>query len=833
MRFRFLLAALLLLLPASSAAAQAVQPAGTNGNAGLFQQPPRPFQILGISVEGVEDEGMVRFVLQSSGLTVGQQLTLPGDQALAEAIRNIYKLRVFSDVKIVEERRVGEGVFLAIYVKEEPMLTDYTFSGIKKKNRNELKKKIPLFKGSRVRPADLERSRQVIKEFYQEKGYLLADVDVRRETTSENALKLDFAVTRGPRVEVEDIVVKGNEKVSARKIRGKMKETKEDRWWRFWSSSTFKRNDYENDKELIIQYFRDKGFYDARIVRDSVYLDTAGKEPGVIVEVEVHEGPRYHVRNIAWEGNTVYPDAVLTQALGFEPGDVYSESRLEQNLYANRRNSDVSSLYMNRGYMLFRVQPEVRVVAGDSLELTFDVSEGDVFEFGEITIAGNTKTKEHVIRRELYTVPGETFSRDAIQESMRRLSQLNYFDQESLAAGPGINIDQEHREVDLSYKFEEVGSDQLELSGTYGRFGLVLMLRFGFNNFSIQDVFKKGAWKPLPSGDGQKLSLSLQTNGTAYQSYALGYTEPWFRGRPTPVGFNVSHTRFSGIRSFYGTRSSSSDSKFIRTSASVFYQQRLSWPDDKFTSSTSLGYQYFNNDNLVSASALPLGVSQEVTVTQSLSRNSLDHPIFPTRGSSMSLSLEIAPPVGDFIQYHKWRFQTGWNVPLLSRLSLSVSTDYGYIGSLTGDEILFQRFVVGGSPFDAQGFQDNFGKDIIFMRGYPARALGPRRDGEAVGGRILNRYTSELRWLAVQSPQLQAAPYVFFDAANTWDRFGTYNPAQLFRSAGFGARLFLPILGMIELTYGYNFDPFEPISQNHDGSRRWLFQFTIGQGFNQ
>jgi len=490
---------------------------------------------------------------------------------------------------------------------------------------------------------------------------------------------------------------------------------------------------------------------------------------------------------------------------------------------------------MNRGYMLFRVQREVRVVEGDSLDLNFDLFEGDVFEFGEIAISGNTKTKEHVIRRELYTVPGQTFSREMIQESMRRLSQLNYFDQEKLGAGPGVSINQEKKTVDLAYKFEEVGSDQLELSGTYGRFGVVLMLRFGFNNFSIQDMFKKGAWKPLPSGDGQRLSLSLQTNGSAYRSYSIGYTEPWFHGKPTPVGFTLSHSRFSGT-SFYSFGGTNIDDsrKFVRTSVTVFYEQRLKWPDDKFSTSTSLGYQYFLNQDFTTT--LPFGVSEQVTVRQSLSRSSLNHPIFPTAGSSMLLSLEIAPPIVNFIQYHKWKFQTSWNVPLTNKLTIGVSTNFGYIGSLTGEEVLFERYVVGGSPFDVQGFRDNFGKDIVYMRGYPARAIGPRRGDEAVGGRLLNKYTSELRFLVVQSPQLTAAPYMFLDAANSWDNFNSYNPTQLFRTAGLGARLFLPILGMLELTYGYNFDEFVPIpgqEGKHNGSQRWLFQFSLGQGFGQ
>ncbi len=839
-RSRVLVVSLLLLVFSWPAGAQSVLPASANiasntSRFGAYDQTPRPMEILGISVEGVEEESMRTFVLQSSGLAVGQSVDIPGDQAIAEAIRNIYKLRVFSDVKIVEERRAGEGVFLVIRVKEEPQLTDYSFSGIKKKHRKELQKKIPLFKGSRVRPADLERSKQVIKEYFSEKGYMLADVEVNRTETEQNTLLLDFAVNKGQQVEIEDIMVEGNTAISDRKLLKKMKETKRDRWWQFWKKSRFDRSDYEDDKAKVIQYYNTKGFYDARILSDSVYLETDGEKAGLYIAMDVHEGPQYHVRNIEWEGNTVYRDNTLTSALGISKGDIYNSDRLEQNLHGNKRSSDVSSLYMNRGHMLFRVQPEVRVVEGDSLDLYFDLYEGDIFTFGEVTIAGNSKTKEHVIRRELYTIPGQTFSRELIQETIRRLSQLSYFDQEKLGAGPGISIDQSKKLVNMTYNLEEVGSDQLELSGTYGRFGLVLMLRFGFNNFSAQDAFKKGAWRPLPSGDGQRLSVSLQTNGTAYQSYTLGFTEPWFRGRPTPVGFNLSHSRFNGT-SFYTFSSSSVDTgqKFVRTSASVFYEQRLKWPDDKFSTSSSVGYQYFLNRDFTSS--LPLGESRQVTFRQALTRSSLDHPVFPTNGSSFLLSLEIAPPVANFIQYHKWRLNSSWNVPLLRKLSLSVASDFGYIGSITGEDVLFERYVVGGSPFDVQGFRDNFGKDIIYMRGFPARALGPRRGNEAVGGRILNKYTSEMRFLAVQTPQLTAAPYLFMDAANTWDNFGTYNPTQLFRSAGVGARLFLPILGMLELAYGYNFDEFTPIpgqEGKHNGSNRWLFQFTLGQGFTQ
>lgn len=825
------------LLPAGIVAGQGLG-SSLMGTSAAGPIGPAEYEILGITVEGVEAESMRNFVLSNSGLAVGQTITLPGDQAIAEAIRNIYELRVFSDVKILEEQRAGTGVFLVIRVREEPQLSTYTFTGVKKKHRRDLEKDLPLFKGSRVRPADLERSIQVIKDYFSKKGHMLTEVSVDRKPGEANTVELEFAVEIGPKVRIREVRVSGNETVSSRTVRRKLKKTKARGTWAFWRSAKFDRLLYEADKANVVSHLNNKGYYDARVVQDTVWLDNSGDKPGLIVDLQLQEGARYHVRNIDWEGNTVYPDEVLSTALGVKSGDTYNAKRLDENLLSNQQSSDVSSLYMNRGYMLFRVQPEVRVIEGDSLDLYYDIYEGDIFRIGEVSITGNEKTKEHVIRRELYTVPGQTFSRELIQETIRRLSQLNYFDQEKLGAGPNIDLDQDAKEANLTYNFEEVGSDQLELSGTYGRFGLILMLRFAFNNFSAQDIFNGESWRPLPSGDGQQLSVSLQTSGRQYQSYSLGFTEPWFRGRPTPIGFSLSHSRFNGYTFFgygyYDDYSSTDNSQFINSQARVFYEQRLNWPDDKFSTSSTVGYQFYYNDGFTYA--LPTGKSQQITLRQALSRSSIDHPVFPTMGSTFSLSAELALPINNFIQYHKWGLNTTWNVPIVNKLTMGFSGKFGYIGSLTGEDVLFERYIVGGSPFDVQGYRNNFGKDIVYMRSYPARVLGPRSDSEAVGGRILKKFTSELRFLAVQTPQLTAAPYLFMDAANTWDRFSSYNPTQLYRSAGIGARLFLPILGMLEIAYGYNFDQFVPISGSeakHDGSNKWMFQFTLGQGFNQ
>ena len=439
-------------------------------------------------------------------------------------------------------------------------------------------------------------------------------------------MKYEFVIDRGPKVRIQEIHVDGNSAVSDFGIKRKMKKTNERRWWRFWGGAKFDRDEYQNDLQNIIQLYNDKGYYDAHIVRDSTYV-REGEDPGIVVEIEVAEGPRYFVRDVSWEGNTVYTDRFMSESLGIGRGEPFNRTRLERNLYQNRNNSDISSLYMNRGYMRFNVQPTIAVVGRDSLDIHFDVREGDVYQFGHIDITGNTKTKEHVIRRELYTFPGQIFSRDTIQESIRRLSQLGYFTQESLGGGPSIDIDEESKTVGLTYSVAEQSSDEVELSGTVGGFGLILMLRLNFNNFSAQNLFKGSAWDPLPSGDGQKLSLAVQTNGTFYQSYSLSYTEPWFRSRPTPIGFSLSYSKIGGGNTRRLPTYFSSTGSFQTASARFFYDRRLSWPDDKFSTSSAVRFQHFDNDGF--SRAIPGGVSRLVTFQQSLSRNSQDHPVFP------------------------------------------------------------------------------------------------------------------------------------------------------------------------------------------------------------
>ncbi len=790
------------------------------------------YKILGVTVEGAATEGTRSVVLQASGLRTGQEVTLPLDATFSDAMRDIYKLNIFTDVKLIEERRVGDGVFLRIDVTEAPRLSDYEFINVRKGWRDDIRKRLPFIRGARLSETDLRRAEMEIEQYYAEKGFPLAEATATATTNADGSLNVKLAVAHGARVEIGEIRIAGNDEVSDSRLRKTLKNTRPKSWWKFWGHSTFKEDKVDEDLANLISFYNKRGYYDAHVVRDTSFVQVAAGKPEVVLEIEVHEGPQYHIRNIEWEGNTLYPDQALSNALGMAEGDVFNGERFEQNLYGNRAQNDVSSLYQNQGYLRFGVEPRVRVAPGDSVDLVFDVFEGDIYDFGAIRIAGNDKTKEHVIRRELYTIPGQPYSRESVVESIRRLSQLNYFNAETLQQGPGMNVDDEDKSVDLTYSVEEVGGDQLELSGTWGRIGLILQLRVTFNNFSAQNLLNGSAWDPLPMGDGQQLSLAVQTSGLAYQNYSISFTEPWFKGRPTPIGFSLGFNRIDYSK--YTRLGSSANDAFKFTNASLrgFYSQRLKWPDDKFTHQTALGYRFYDLSQRYGD--LPAGASHEMTFEQRLTRNSQDHPIFPRRGSSFEASLEVAPPVPGFIQYHKWGLKNAFNAPFTNKLTLGISTHFGYVGSFTGEGVQFQRFLLGGSPFESQGLSGaTFGKDIIYMRAYPFRALGPQQGGEAVGGRILNKYTAELRWLAVQSPQLQAAPYLFFDAANTWDSFNSYNPSELYRSAGVGTRLFLPILGMLEFAYGYRFDQYPAINAEDNGERGWKFQFTIGQGFNQ
>ena len=782
------------------------------------------YEILSVSVEGALDENSQALARSISGLRPGTRVQLPWDPSFGEAVRALYSRGQYSDARIEATEIAGDGVFLTIHVEEEPKLAEYTIVGLKSSEREDVSESIPLLRGRSVREADVERGRMEIETLLRRNGFRLATVDVNRSIDQEGRVVVTYSADKGGRVTVSDVEFAGNEVCSDGTLRRQLKNTPERRWWRFWKRETFDDQGFQEDLDNLVRFYNDRGYYGARVVRDTVYFRTEpGRERDFVVEVEVEEGPEYHIRDVVFEGNTVFNDEQLAIALGVQPGDSYDRSRIERNMYYTADHSDISSLYQDRGYLRFNIQNDVVEVPGDSLDLYFEIAEGEIYEFGDVRIAGNTRTKEHVIRREIRTVPGQPFSRQAIERSIRELSTLNYFDPASFGAGPATNVNDEDRTVDLVYNLSETSSDQLELSGGWGggSIGLILTARVTFTNFSAQNLFQ-GFSGGMPTGDGQQLSVQVQTYGSRSQVYSLSFTEPWFRGRQTPAGFSLGYQNvdFSSVK--YGT-----------LYGRLFYRQRLKWPDDFFLTGTNVGYRLYDVESL-QGSVLPVGISQELTFSQTLSRNALDNPTFPQNGSSLDLSVTVAPPIGDFVQYHKWDASTAWYTPVAGKLTASFRAQAGYIGSLTGEDVQFQRYLIGGTPLEASsnsGLGRGFGRDLVFLRGYPIESIGPRENGEPVGGRILNKYEAELGMVLIQTPQLSFAPYLFADAANAWDSFDDYDPSRLYRSAGFGARIFLPILGLVDLNMGYQIDPFDPtgvVRGDDRGEPKWRFQFSLG-----
>ena len=591
---------------------------------------------------------------------------------------------------------VGQGVFLTVNVTEQPKLAQYSIEGLSSSTRTtSATRSRSCAAAPCVRPTPSAAASPSSPSCA---ARATAPRPSRSTQTpdADGRVNVVFNVARGERQAIGAVEFTGNTAFSDATLRRQLKGTSERRWWRFWKRSTFRDEAFQTDLDALVSFYNDRGYYGARILCDSVFTRPEDGRLGVRIAVE--EGPKYAIRNIEFEGNTLFTDDQLRFALGIERGDVYNATRIDQNLNYTAAHTDVRSLYNDRGYLQFNAAQQTTVVPGDSLDLAFEVNEGDIYEFGQVTIAGNTRTKDHVIRRELRTVPGQPYSRSAIERSLRELTALGYFDPASFAAGPGFNVNDETDTVDLTYRLVEKSSDQLELSGGWGGAGtgLILTARVTFANFSVQNMLR-GRGNPMPSGDGQQVSLQVQTYGRVQQVYSFSFTEPWFRGRQTPAGFSVGYSNYSPRNS---------TTRVARGFGRLFYRQRLRFPDDYFQTGTDLGFQIYSISGIASSSAfggLPEGISRELTLAQSLTRNALDNPQLPSAGSSLGLTLTLAPPVPGFIQYVKADFSNGWYTPLGPRLSASVRSRFGYIGSLTGEDVQFQRFLIGGTALEANG----------------------------------------------------------------------------------------------------------------------------------
>lgn len=795
------------------------------------------YEIGGIVVKGTDylDKNVI---ILSSGLAVGDKIFVPGE-SVTKAIRTLWDLNLFSDISISADKIEGNTIFLSINVEERPRLGKFSFKGVKKSDADDIREKIKLNRGKIVTDNLIITAKNTIKEYYVDKGFLDAHVEVTQspDTNAQNSVTLTFKIDKKKKVKIEKIIFDGNNNIEARKLKRYMKETKEKHWYNIFKSSKYIDENYEADKQKIIDKYNSKGYRDAHIEFDTVY----NSNPGLLtIKIKINEGHKYYFRNINWVGNSKHSTDELNAILGIKKGDIYSQATLESRLYMSQDSRDVSSLYMDDGYLFFQVQPVEVLVENDSIDFEMRIYEGKQATINKITVTGNTKTNDKVIIREIRTKPGQLFSRADIIRTQRELAQLRYFNPEKLGVNPKPNP--ADGTVDIEYIVEEQASDQLELSGGWGANRLIGTLGVSFNNFAIKDMFKANAWRPVPAGDGQGLSVRAQTTGRYYSSLSASFTEPWLGGKkPNSFSTTVYHNRQNLTNLKFNDPNRQS---LLITGVAFGLGKRLKVPDDYFTLMQELNIAEYNLHNFTGTFSFNNGKALNASYKISLGRNSIDAPIYPRTGSQITTSIQFTPPYSYFrdkslntsdyytretdnlrlVEYYKYKFTTTWYLPLdrSKKLVLMSKLGWAYLGSFnkTLGYSPFERFYLGGSGLT--GFALD-GREIISLRGYADQSVG---NPLGTGSVIVNKYTMEMRYPLSLNPSATIFVLGFAEAGNAWTNYKNYNPFNVARSAGLGVRVFLPMFGLLGLDYGWGFDSVD--SKANNGNGKGQFHFTIG-----
>ncbi len=798
------------------------------------------YKILGITVDG-STTADPNTIIASSNLKVGDDITIPGDQT-NNAIQNLWKFGIFEDVQIIAEKKIENGIFLKIIVKEYPRLEKFVIRGNDELSESDINKVITIVRGQTLKPQEVQKIITKIYDLYVDEGHLNAkikplyfnfyDADTsddeititwqnkddpddfyettydREKTISINSVErirhrvlVVLDIDEGEEVKVRSIVFNGNEAFDDDDLISEFEETKIKKWWKFWSSGNFKKEDYEKDKTLLAKFYQKNGYHDFVILKDSIYYTNDKKDLHIVIDV--YEGPQYKIRNLVWEGNTVYDDNLLSTRLGFRKGDIFDYEKFNTNLHYNEKQTDVSSLYQDNGYLGFNLQAKEVKVEPDSIDIIITVNEGNRFKIGRVDIQGNEKTKDKVIRRELYTIPGNYFSRALILRSLQQLANLQYFNAEELYKSGFDYRPANDSTVNLIYKVQEKSSDYLNASVGYsGAFGFSGAIGFTLTNFSITEPFQMGG--------GQILNFNWQFGvGNFYRTFTLGFTEPWLMDTPTSVGFDLYDTR---QRYVYDMRQSGISFRIGR---------RLTWPDDYFYIQGGFKFQY--NNIIDGAGVYPEGLTRQYTLSTVLSRTDIDNPIFPSRGSKFALNLELSggPILPGNVDYYKVELNTDWYKSLFNtnRIVLYNGMRLGYIHNL-GD---YRKI----NPFD---FYYMGGSGMIIatvpLRGYEDRSLGVvSSGGNIIGSRVMFKNTLELRAALALEP-IPIYLLAFAEAGNVYFDIKQTNLFDLKRSVGVGARILINPIGLIGFDYGYGFD-----RRSVDGKDpQWIFHFQFGQG---
>jgi outer membrane protein insertion porin family len=794
----------------------------------------------GVSVSGIRFLD-TNALISISGLRIGQEITVPGD-VLKTAVQKLWQQGLFSDVRISISRVVADSVFLDIFLQERPRISSVQYNGLKKSEKDDLVKKLNLPVGSQVTEYLLNSADKIIKDHFIEKGYLNTKVDFIQKDDPDrpNNVILSVNVDKQEKVKIAEIIFEGNVFFTDQKLKKQMKKTKVKNM-NFFRSSKFIYTKYDEDKLKIKTFYNDNGFKDFEILSDSVYPVSNDR---IGLKIKLEEGEQYYLRNIDWVGNSVYRKEALQQVFNVKKGSVYNQSLIEDRLNGSGGAQDaVSSLYQDYGYLFSRLTPVEKKVENDSVDLEIRIYEGDQAYLNNVLIQGNTRTNEHVARRELYTLPGDLFSKDKILRSIRQLGVLGHFDAEKI--NPTPLPDMMNGTVDLLYKLEEKPNDQFEISGGWGAGMLVGTVGVRFNNFAMRNFFKIKEWKPYPSGDGQSLSLRVQSNGRVYQSYNISFVEPWLGGKK-PNSMTISTYR--SIMTNGKKRSDDGYQAMIIDGVTFGLGKRLEWPDNYFSVYGELNYQrYYLKDYTQYAFLFSNGTSNLFSLQMKLTRFSTGpNMIYPRSGSSFTLALQLTPPYSlitgqdmtnlpdqekyKWIEFHKWTFKSDYYFPLSKddKLVLNAKFAFGYLGYYNSQigPSPFEYFYVGGDGMSGYSF---YGRDVIAQRGYTNGSLTPFDPVRHVpSGNVYSKITFEIRYPLSLNPQATIYGLGFLETGRAWYALNEYNPFKMNRAAGFGLRANLPMFGLLGIDWGYGFDPVPTGQSNANHSQ---IHFIIGQQF--
>ncbi len=845
----------------------------TNTGPSINYSSPKEYEIAGIEVQGVEflDNNAL---ISLSGLKVGDKIKIPGDE-ISTAITKLWKQGIIGDINIKASKIEGSQIYLTIELTERPRLTRYLFDGLNKTQQSEVEDDLELVRGKVLTDVVIKNAELTVRKYLEGKGFRNAIIKVSQkpDTLLRNSAILDIDVERGKKVRVENIAFEGNEAFTSSKLRKKLKNTgvrpefrlgsnllgktmkllNPVNFWNFmthkdttyliseylaqqakinvFKAAKFVESDFKDDRASLLAFYNSKGYRDAEIISDTL---VGTDERSLEVQIAVSEGRKYYFRDITWEGNFVHDDEILKKILAVEKGDVYDLELINQKLNFNPAGADISSLYMDNGYLFFSVTPVEIGIEGDSIDVEMRIYEGAQATIDQVYVTGNDKTNDHVILREIRTLPGQKFSRAELIRTQQELSQLGYFDPEQVNPIPKPNPVKET--VDIEWSLVERPSDQIEMSGGWGgAFGFIGTLGLTFNNFSLREALALSSFPP--AGDGQRLSLRLQANGRRFQSYSLGFTEPWLGGkRPNSFGINLSHSVQRSVDPF-------TDRVFGAlkvTGVTLSLGRRLTWPDDFFTLSNSIGYLQYSLQNFGNQLGFSTGNANSVTFNTTLARNSVSNPMYPRGGSSISLNVAATPPhslwrdidydnasneeLFKWLEYHKWNLDTKYYLQLADKLVLATRAHFGFIGTYNKDVDPgpFERFTLGGDGLTGQNFL--LGTDVIGLRGYTNNSITPVENGIR-GGLFFTKFVTEIRYPLSLNPSATIYALAFVEGGNNWNDFDQYNPYDMKRSAGLGARIFMPAFGLLGLDWGYGFDS-EPGQTGPAGPQ---FHFSIGQ----